>query len=176
MERRVSTTSENVIEELEAILVKIFRLFQSLLSLVKDERQFLVENDAEAVEDISGKKQEILFTLELMEQERQSKAKELGQIFGIEDNIGLFGELLKKISHAGVERLRHLQQGILSLQKEIREINSGNYALANLNLQKIQAVQSYLLNTLQPPSSFYGPDSKRIDHSEPSAWQMDQNV
>ncbi len=176
MEKRVINTGEKLIEEMAAVLVKIFRLFQSLLSLVKEERQFLVESDAEAVDNISGKKQEILFSLESMEQERLLKSNELALAFGIEDNNGLFSELLKRISHPGVERVRHLQQGILSLQKEIREINSGNYALANLNLQKIQAVQSYLLNTLLPPSSYYGPDSKRVDHSAPSAWQMDQNV
>ncbi len=62
MEKRVINTGEKLIEEMAAVLVKIFRLFQSLLSLVKEERQFLVESDAEAVDNISGKKQEILFS------------------------------------------------------------------------------------------------------------------
>lgn len=163
------------IDELETLMVKLFRLFQHLFSIVKDERQHLVAHEADAIDKMFAEKSAILSRIETVESERVKKTRELARLVdGVEDST--LGELIALLPSHKIERIRHIQQGILSLQKEISEINDGNFALANLNLQQVQAVQQFLINALQPPSTYYGPNKNAASQAVPSTWQMDQNV
>ena len=176
MAREMDTALTGCLEDLETVLVKLFRLFQNLFSCIKDERQYLVSRDAKALEEVSKTKTSFLSSIEQVEVERDQKTNELARLVNKTGQTRTLSELLAGLPETSTERIRHIQQGILSLQKEIREVNEGNYALANLNLQQVQAVQQFIINTLQPPSSFYGPNSKKSAEVSPSTWQMDQNV
>jgi flagellar biosynthesis/type III secretory pathway chaperone len=167
---------KQLLDALETSLVKVFRLCQSLFVLVKDERQILVEGRANDLEGVSVQKQKILEEMENADQTRQKITGQIARICGLSQPIETLSDLLSNLEFERKEEIRRLQQGILTLQTDIRELNNGNYALATLNLQHLESVQGFLVNMIYSPSSYYGPTHAPKPVDPPSTWGMDHKA
>ncbi|MBI9044042.1 MAG: flagellar export chaperone FlgN [Anaerolineaceae bacterium] len=168
---------EELIEALEASLVKLFRLCQSLFTLTKNERQILVEsNEVDELDDLASKKVIIIEEIEKTENSRKEISGRLSKVCGFDSDFDTLSELIESIDLDNKVKFTRLQEGILTLQSDIRELNEGNYALATLNLQHLKSVQEFIINTINPPTSYYGPKSQSKDSVPPTTWQMDQQV
>ena len=176
MQGHSSTIDGNNFSELETVLVKLFRLCQELLAIVKKERQYLIDGNVDELEEVFITKSTLLTNIESLSGDQEKIVRKLSTAPGASERMVPLSELLAKVESVSSERIKHLQQGILSLQKEIREFNGGNFALATLNLQQVQAVQDFLVDSVQPPSTFYGPKAGNKPDQSPRTWQMDQNI
>ena len=172
--------SDDILKEkllsLETNLIAMFRLCQNLYSLAKEERQYLVDGRAGELDGLAEKKMKILDGIEKTEKDYQIIIKDIAAIAGINREIEKLSDLLVNFGEKDVEQIKRMQEGILALQKDIKEVNSGNYALAKLNIQHLEAVQGFIVNNIYPSSSYYGPDTN-VKKKEPlTNWQMDQKV
>jgi flagellar biosynthesis/type III secretory pathway chaperone len=167
---------KQLVDSLEASLVKVFRLCQSLFTLVKEERQILVEGRANELEPISIQKQKILDEMENAEATRLKISDQIARLSGQTGQFESLSDLLGAVDFLRKDEVRRLQQGILTLQTDIRELNNGNYALATLNLQHLEAVQGFLVNLIYSPSSYYGPSHAPQVVEPPSTWGMDHKA
>lgn len=167
---------KHIFDTLEASMVKIFRLCQSLFSLAKEERELLVDGKAGELQPISEKKAKILEELETSELFRQKITDQIARICCAGKKFITLSDLLNQVDFDRKDEIVHLQQGILALQIDIREVNSGNYALAMLNLQQLEAVQGFLVNMVYSPSSYYAPPMTPQGNEPPTTWGMDHKA
>jgi flagellar biosynthesis/type III secretory pathway chaperone len=174
----MSSTNESQQELLVAIegaMVTEFRLCQSLFTLTKDERKALIEGNASVLSQIADKKELILDELGKIEQYRRMVTDRLTLSAGFGSEIKDLSDLLSRVRIKGSERISRLQQGILALQAEIREINMGNSALANINLERLNSLQSYLVNLIATPNHYY-PNAAAPAVEPPATWGMDHRA
>ncbi|MCE1252994.1 MAG: flagellar protein FlgN [Anaerolineae bacterium] len=164
---------QDLTDSLEAILVNTFRLCESLHLITQNERQALLEAKTETLNDIVQQKEAIVAEVESNEKERQGVTAQLVQLLGLGSDVQSLSDLLAKMDgQVDVSKVSRLQQGILSLQAEIREANNGNYALAVANVQRLDAVQEYIVGLFAPPV-YYRPNIKIAMNEPPTSWGND---
>jgi flagellar biosynthesis/type III secretory pathway chaperone len=175
----VATNTESVkqiFETLESSMVRIFRLCQSLFCLAKDERGLLVDGKAAELQSISEKKARLIDELESAEQFRQKIADQIARILCAGKKFLTLSDLLSSVDFDRKDEIIRLQHGILALQTDIREVNSGNYALAMMNLQQLEAVQGFFVNLVYSPSTYYSPPTAPQSSEPPTTWGMDHKA
>jgi len=166
---------QDLFSSLESVIVNIFRLFETLHEITSQERQILLDGKADALMDLAKKKEGILNEMDSHDESRLSLTNQLAKAVGLNPETVTLSDLLKKLDSADVERVSRLQEGILALQSEIREINNGNYALATLNINRLDAVQSYILSLFTPPN-YYRPSTHLQATDPPTSWGMDHRA
>jgi hypothetical protein len=72
-------------------------------------------------------------------------------------------------------RLNRLREGIIALTAEIRDLTSGNQALAYSALERADALQSFLLDLYRPKLSYQPPGTPASIETGP-AWGIDQRT
>jgi flagellar biosynthesis/type III secretory pathway chaperone len=168
-------TLQDLFGSLEAVMVNIFRLFESLHEVTKEERQILLDGKADKLVILAKKKEAILKGLESNDESRRSLMDQLTKVIGFNSEAMTLNDILERIDSVDVEQVKRLQQGILALQAEIREINNGNYALATLNMNRLDAVQSYILSLFTPPN-YYRSSVVLPVVEPPTSWGMDHQA
>lgn len=166
---------QELLDALETVMVNIFRLCQSLYALSKDERQVMIEGKVDDLISLAQKKETILTEMETNESQRGELTAQLAAACGMEEEPKILSDLLPTLKGMDTEQIVRLQQGILALQAEIRELNNGNYALATLNLDRLEAVQGYILS-LFTPTNLYRPAVKMPRVEPPASWGMDHRA
>ncbi|NPV84673.1 MAG: flagellar protein FlgN [Anaerolineae bacterium] len=162
----------DMFDSLEAVMVNSFRLCEFLYNLTKEERQALLEGKADDLMALAKKKETVVAEMEKSENARSKIMGQLALGLGIESKEVTLTDLLSRLEGVDAEQVQRLQQGILALQSEIRELNNGNYALATLNLQRLEAVQGYIMGIFSTPT-YYHPVVNVPTVEPPTSWGMD---
>jgi hypothetical protein len=159
---------------LEELLVREFRACQVIHALTREERQALTRNDTRAVSAAVEEKEALLDELGQVEDQRRMLAQELARELGI---AGISPPTIAEIATAlGAEeggRINRLREGILALSGEIRELTSGNRALAVAALERVDAVQTFLLNLYRPSLFYQPPGPLQMRAESDAAWGVD---
>jgi len=149
-------TPQEIMSAMEAIMVNEFRVCQSLLTILQQERQALVKKDIDTLSHLVEQKESLLDELGSDEESRRSLMEKLSQNSGLQNEALGLPDMLRRMQMTASERLYRLQDGIVALQSKIRELNRANLALAQMNVERITALQEYLLS-LFSSSSYYQP-------------------
>lgn len=125
----------NLVKQLDELV----SLYQSLLDVVRTEKQLLITADIEKLNDSNKNKELLLNKIKTQDGLREKLAKELAIKVGLKPNAPRLLELAKKHSGAEAERLRQLHGTLTVLIERVSEINleNENYtesALRSLNL------------------------------------------
>ena len=150
-------TPQEIMSAIEAIMVNEFRVCQSLLTVLQQERQALVQRDVDSLSHLVEQKESLLDELGSDEESRRSLLEKLAQNYGIKKEVTGLIELLRELQMTASERIYRLQEGIVALQGKIRELNRANQALAEMNLERITALQEYLVSLYSSPSYYQPP-------------------
>jgi flagellar biosynthesis/type III secretory pathway chaperone len=166
-------TLQDLFDSLEAVLVNTFRLCESLHQITQQERQALLEGNLEALQSIIKQKENIVVEVESNDGAREVITKQLIQALGIDGEVNNLGDLIVKAENSvDVSKIIRLRQGILALQAEIRELNNSNYALAVAKVERLDAIQEYIIGLFAPPVS-YRPNVKIAMSEPPTSWGND---
>lgn len=157
---------------LEDLLVREFRACQSILDLTRDERRALALNNPSILSTITEEKEVLLDDLAQTEDRRRMVIQALAQKLGRPEAAASIAGLAQALPPGEGERLGRLREGILALSGEIRELTSGNRALARLALERVDAVQTFLLD-LARPTLFYGPPGAPGRPEPETTWGLD---
>jgi flagella synthesis protein FlgN len=167
-------TTQEIMSAMEAIMVNEFRVCQSLMTLLQQERQALIQKDADTLTNLIEQKESLLDELGSGEESRRSQMEKLAQAGGAVIEAASLTDLLRRLQLTATERIYRLQEGIYALQNKIRELNRANHALAEINLERISALQEYLVS-LHTASSYYQPSGSGQNGTLPPAtYGMDQ--
>jgi hypothetical protein len=163
---------QDLFDTLEGVMVNSFRLCEFLYTLTKEERQALLEGKADDLMALAKRKETVVVEMESNENARGKIMVQLAEAAGLVAQEVTLSDLLAKHESTDIEQVQRLQQGILALQAEIRELNNGNYALATLNLQRLESVQGYIMGIFSTPT-YYRPVINVPAVEPPTSWGMD---
>lgn len=167
-------TPQEIMSAMEAVMVNEFRVCQSLLTVLQQERQALVKKDVESLSQLVEQKESLLDELGSNEETRRSCMEKLAQNSKSRNESMDLMDLLRNLQLTASERLYRLQEGIAALQSKIRELNRANMALAQMNLERITALQEYLVSLFSSPS-YYQPSAAATKTGlPPASYGMDQ--
>jgi flagellar biosynthesis/type III secretory pathway chaperone len=160
---------------LEELLVKEFSNCQSLHALTKEERMALSKNDVKTLSTLIEDKEILLDELGQIEDERRMIVQKLAEGLGLRSQSPTVADIVRAVNPEVASRLSHLREGITALAGNIRDMTSGNQALAASALERVDAMQAFLLDLLRP-SLTYHPSGiiRRADVN--SGWDADQRM
>jgi flagellar biosynthesis/type III secretory pathway chaperone len=148
------THKQALLIDLEGLLAREFRACQSLQSLTKEERAALIRNDTRALLAIVDEKEALLDELGRIEDDRRMTVLELDRLLDARLDPPSVGGLLPMLDTTLADSLQRLCEGIAAVGGQIRETNHGNQALAVSALERMDAVQIFLLSFFQSPCGY----------------------
>jgi flagellar biosynthesis/type III secretory pathway chaperone len=130
-------TSEKAIENILEEQIDTYKVFHDLL---KKERTYLVNIEAEKLEEISKEKDTVIMRLRLLEEERQRLTKKF-----VDEN-DFIGEIsLQELGTlTGNSVFKELRSRLLSLLQSIEEMNKFNSTLIDRSLNYIKTSTSFI--------------------------------
>lgn len=140
---------------LEDALVNEFRIFQSLVELSKKELEALTKRDTTMLSSLVEQKEILLDDLNELEETRRTITEDFAYLAGIDIDPPTLQDIYPYLDKATYERMHRIQDGIIALAREIRNLNRNNLALAKTALEWADATQAYLLSLHQPEFETY---------------------
>ena len=134
---------------LEGLLVQEFRTSQVLHYLTKDERGALSSGDIPRLLALTEQKENALNELIQLENARQVMLQSLVAMLAIDmapHTSPALVDLIPTIQPDEAKRLVHLQEGIIVVMDQVREMTQGNRALADYALQRASTLQTRLFD------------------------------
>jgi flagellar biosynthesis/type III secretory pathway chaperone len=171
----VSSRTREYLASLEDTLVQEFRTLQNLTTLTKDERTLMAKNDSAALMKLVEQKECVLDSFNLLEESRRTLTQEAARSLGVQMKTDALTELLPSLDIGVAGRLNRLTEGILMLASQVRDLNSGNQALAGAAIDWIGAAQAFLINLYQPEAG-YRPPGIFPTVEKASLWGIDQKA
>ncbi|MBN2548141.1 MAG: flagellar export chaperone FlgN [Anaerolineales bacterium] len=142
-----SPTSEDLLTSQISLAVRELRLWQALYALARQERCALLHGRAGRLLKISHDKHILLEQLEKMEQDRLRLLNRYplrsNDPFPARDSIRQAAA--QETTPERLVLLACLQEGAYFLRQQVRHLTQGNCTLASLALERISALQSYLV-------------------------------
>lgn len=160
---------------LEELLVNEFRTCKSLQSIASNERSALVKGDVPKLNNLIEEKEVLLDQLGKIEDERRMVVYDLNQSLESKLNTPSVVGLLPQLDTITAGRLERLCNGISTVVEHVRQINNGNQALAASALERVDAVQNYLLSLVQMPAN-YQPSGTHPVREPIVVWDLDQKA
>lgn len=164
----------SMVTSLEDVLVQEFRACQNLHTLTKDERVALFQNDVTKLTDLVEHKEALLDELGQIEDHRRMIVQNLAQSFGVQSSSPTIAEISAVLNSEPSDRISRLREGILALTGDIRDLTDGNQALAISALERVDAVQAFLLE-LYSPTLLYQPPGTAPQAEQDMTLDIDQH-
>jgi len=164
-----------MVNNLEDLLVKEFRTCQSIHVLTKEERQALSRYDSQSLATLVEQKEAALDELGQIEDNRRMIVQNLGIEFGLDAQSPSIAELSQHLPKEAGDRINHLREGITALAGEIKVLTSGNRTLITAALSRIDAMQTFLVDTFKPALFYERPGGS--PQTQPDlVWDVDQRI
>ncbi|RCK71968.1 MAG: hypothetical protein ANABAC_2222 [Anaerolineae bacterium] len=160
---------------LEDLLVQEFRACQSLHQLTREERQALSKNDLSSLEVILEQKEVVLDELGQIEDRRRMVTQNLGDQVGLKHTNPTLTAICQVLNNEIGRRIRHLKEGVSALAEEIKIMTSGNHALAMIALERVDALQTILIDSFRPSLTYERPGAKASTNFD-MIWDVDQRA
>ncbi len=160
---------------LEDLLVQEFRACQSLHQLTQEERQALSKNDLSSLEMILEQKEVVLDELGQIEDRRRMVTQNLGDQIGLQHTNPTLTAICQKLNNELGQRIKRLKEGISALAEEVKVMTSGNHALAMIALERVDALQTILIESLRPSLTYDRQGVKAAQHFD-MVWDVDQKA
>jgi len=147
-------TPQTLLDELEGLFIKEFRTCQTLYTLTQEERTALIRDDVSCLPALTNQKGVMLDRFSMLEESKYELLHQLG--------VGSDGaskrlqalrlvDFLTIIEEGSARRLLRIQEGILILQTQVRDLARGNRSLAASALKRTSSLQAHLLNMCWAP-------------------------
>ncbi|MGB9586293.1 MAG: flagellar protein FlgN [Anaerolineales bacterium] len=163
------------VNTLEDLLVQEFRTCQTIHQLTKDERVAISKNDINSLTSIVEQKEVMLDELGQIEDRRRMVVQNLGNEIGLPNPSPSILDISKHLANDIGNRLNRLREGISALADEIKILSNGNRSLAMIALERIDALQSLILDTIQPALVYDYPGSPSKSNKD-AVWDIDHRV
>lgn len=140
--------STEAFKKLEKALAGLIKIYRHVLSAVRREREILISADLDELNENNRTKETMLLKVRELEDERQSAAKELAEIEGLNPQSRLM-EFARHFGGTDGERLRHLHSVLELLLKRVKEHNLQNEVLVNSALDNISGAMGSIRDGLK---------------------------
>jgi hypothetical protein len=129
------------------LLVKEFRIWETLLGLTREERQALFAEDLSLLATLASRKERMFSELALYQHSRQELLKYLLGSQGCSPDYLTNPSMQATLESFTPEEagcLLHITEGIELLVNQLEDLARGNYALADCAMKRAWALQTWL--------------------------------
>jgi len=157
-------TPQTLLDELEGLFIKEFRTCQTLYTLTQEERKALIGDDVVRLPALTNEKGVMLDRFSMLEESKFELLHQLGVVSdGASKRLQALRlvDFLTIIDEGSARRLLRIQEGILILQTQVRDLARGNRSLAANAVKRTSSLQAHLLNMYWAPQEG-APPSTRI--------------
>jgi flagellar biosynthesis/type III secretory pathway chaperone len=152
-----SSKRSELLITLEDLLVREFRTLQTLIALTKEERSRFKSKDSASLMELVEQKESILDQMGLIEDSRRMVTQDLARVLGMPGQSSTLHDVLSRVEPMVQDRLKRLNEGILMLVEQARDLNYGNRALAAATLEWVELTQAFLYNCYLPQMGYRPP-------------------
>ncbi len=142
--------------ELEAVLVRQFKLLNEIIALTKKERTYLMHNP-DTVLSIVEEKESLLDSMTLLEDDCRKLVQEISLALELRSPETSIQALLPFFDPDDARRVKNLSEGISNLADQARELTRANQAIALTTLDWLKETQSFLLSIVLPEAGYQKP-------------------
>jgi flagellar biosynthesis/type III secretory pathway chaperone len=167
--------SHELLNALEDVLVREFRLSQNLSVLTKEERNALMIQDVTSLLTLVERKEALLDELGQLDDSRRMIIQETSALLDIKTESPSVADIISVVDADTSTRFSHLREGILALMNDVRDLTQGNRVLATSGLERVDAVQAFLLNLFRSPEG-YKPHNAPVSREPFVAFEIDQII
>lgn len=141
-------------EKLSKNLDSILKQYRSLLDCVRKEKEILIKNDIEKLNENNLLKEQILDEIKSLELTRINCAKELAQIVGANSEEPRLLDIAQKISGVEGDRLRVMHSALELILKNLVEINKENARYAETALGTVTHAMENIKESLMGQKTY----------------------
>ena len=141
---------EKLVQNLEEI-TKNYRL---LLDCVRKEKEFLIQNDIEKLNENNERKEDLILKLKGQDGLRVTYATDLALLLGANHVEPRLIELAQKMGGVEGDRLRTIHSALELLTKRLIELNKENAIYAESALKTVNSAMQNIKDTLSGPKTY----------------------
>jgi len=144
-----------MIAKLIDIISKEAALFESFLELLERQKQMLVTNNVDGLNELTALQQERLSESRALSRRREQILSRIKQDHTLEDNVTI-ARLAALADEDQAARLMRLRSVILSLNEKINDARNTNAMLLNQSREFVAKTMSLLARMNSPESNYTG--------------------
>lgn len=136
-----------LIDDLLQVLEQEYEVYSELITISNEKTKVIVANDVNRLKEITDQEQDILTTIANLEHKREETSKDIAVVLGsTSEEITLHGIIDLMEGQPQIQnQLSEIHDRLLSIVKQLSEINKHNSVLVNDQLEMIE----FNLNVLQ---------------------------
>ena len=142
-----------MVDRLIDILNREANLFESFLELLEQQRQRLVENDVEGLDQVTELQREKLIENRILNREREELVTQIKAANAVEGDLNVT-RLLDMVDRDRADQLTRLRDTILKLSDRITKVRNQNAMLLNRSREYIARTME-MLSRIQNPGGLY---------------------
>ncbi|MBK7141043.1 MAG: flagellar protein FlgN [bacterium] len=156
-----------MINQLIDIISKEAVLFESFLELLQRQKEMLVANDLEGLQQVTERQHEKLTESRILNKQREALVEEIKAARSIDGDLTV-SRLLDLVDQNQAERLRQLRELILELNNKINDSRNTNAMLLNQSREFVAKTMA-MLSRMNNPEPTYGSKRSETDPARPVA-------
>lgn len=150
-----------MVNQLIDIIGREAALFESFLGLLERQKELLVTNNLEGLQDITERQHEKLAESRLLHRQREELVSQIKVINAIDGDLTV-SRLLELVDHNQAEQLRTLRETILDLNDRISDARNTNAMLINQSREFVSRTMM-MLSKLQNPEPTYRGNTREAE-------------
>lgn len=149
-----------VLTELFDLLSQQRDLLEKMLELSREEREVIINGQAEQLEQIVRQELRELSKLSAIEKKRQELGKSIASELGLAEQDLSVTAIVESVGKDEGEGIRQLQAELTALISQHTDLNRENRALVEAHIEYSDAFMEIMVDTEDPLNNFYGGDGK----------------
>ncbi|MEA1979636.1 MAG: flagellar protein FlgN [candidate division Zixibacteria bacterium] len=142
-----------MINKLVEIIGKEAALFESFLNLLEQQRDKLVNNDTNGLNEINDRQREKIVESQILNKEREKLIEQIKINNSIEGDLTV-SRLIELVDQNQAERLTQLREIIFELHDQISDVRNQNAMLVNRSREYISRLMN-MLSKVNGPAETY---------------------
>ena len=142
-----------MINKLVEIIGKEAALFESFLNLLEQQRDKLVNNDTNSLNEINDRQREKLVESQILNKEREKLIEQIKISNSIEGDLTV-SRLIELVDQNQAERLTQLRGIIIELHDQISDVRNQNAMLVNRSREYISRLMDMLSKVNSPAETY----------------------
>lgn len=158
----MTPNSKKVYDQLEQALKDLVKVYRTLLSVVRKEKEILISSHLDDLNENNRAKEAILIHARRLENERMQAAKELAEIEGLNAENPRLLEFANHFQGEVGDRLRHLHSVLDLLLKRVQEHNKQNDILVQSALSHVTGAMESIRDSLSDKPTYKRKGEKNL--------------
>jgi flagellin-specific chaperone FliS len=141
-------------EKLVQNLEEITKLYRLLLDCVRKEKELLIQNNIEKLNENNARKEDLIIKLKGIDGSRVSYSADLAMAIGANSTEPRLLELAQRMGGAEGERLRTIHSALELLTNRLVQLNKENAVYAESALKTVNSAMQNIKDTLSGPKTY----------------------